>query len=120
MRRLSTAVLIASTVSLAAGYVALPAAAADTTSTSLSSSATNVKTSTGKTVHVSVFASRYDSGGVGGEMVFISMGGGSPTHAGPRTWSFQIDAADFDYNSSTGKGTLDTGNDLGPFGKVLV
>ena len=116
MRRFGTALLIASSASLVAGYAAVPAAAGTVTSYSLGGSPTPVKTSTGKSLHLSV--NSFEATGDQNISVTVILRSGSYSRGESHDWTFQVDPNDLDYNSSTGKGSLNTGNDIMPFGSL--
>ena len=105
MRRFNSALLVASTVSLAVGYTAVPAGAGSSQTFSLSSSSTSVTTSTGK--HVDVQVTAFKSAGDSNYSVNVSLSTGGAKHHESHFWTLQPNSGSFDYNNGTG--TLKTG-----------
>ena len=106
MRRFGSTMLIASSISLALGVAAAPVDAGTFQTLSLSSSSTHVKTSTGKTVDVEVFAFKLT--GDNSTSVSVTLRSGTFTRGESHTWSFRVGGDAFTYNN--GQGTLNTGN----------
>src|SRR3954454_14450344 len=111
MRRTASILLVTATLG-ALTSVALPAASAATPSSlSLSTQNTSVTTSTGKSLHISVGATTVTTKGDNGDVnLSVMIATGQPYGKGEsHIWRFTTSRGSFVYNSSTGKGTLDTG-----------
>jgi hypothetical protein len=116
MRRFGTALLIASSASLAFGLAAVPADAGSTQTFQLLGNATQVKTSTGKSVDLEV--SVFKAAGENNTSINITLLSGSFSRGERHTWTFMADGSAFDYNNGTG--TLDTGNLPMKFGRLTL
>ena len=94
-----------------------PAVAAGQT-LSISSYMQTVTTSTGKTLKLSITASKAPSGTAAYVTVSLSTG---LTSGEFHRWSFsKVAASSLTYSASTGKGSLKTGTQLSPYGKLVL
>ena len=88
----------------------------------LSSHIQTIKTSTGKSLHLSIGANKTTtSGNTDPAGLTVSLSTSSTFGVGEtHTWSFSIPRAAFGYTAGTGKAVLSTGTHMGPFGALKL
>jgi hypothetical protein len=112
--------VIASTTGALLTGAAGPASAGTGSSMTLSSSLASVHSSTGKSLHVSIYASKTTTSGAT-TAVAAGVGLQNHTYAGlgeTHSWSLQVSRSTFTYNSSTGVARFNTGTQISPLGTM--